>query len=285
MGLMAQFWQGNPVMVDYVPSGAVSSGDVVVVNDLPAVCHRPIDASALGSLAVGGGVYLVTADTSYPPGTRVYWDPTTSEVTGGGSSKALPFGYVVGGATPRLDDAAGTALAVFHSPLPSGTIVYNLGAGASDTLTNLTAETAFATAVTIPAASLVAGDVIRVRAAIEVTGQNSTNTHTFKVKISTASGVFTQIVTTGAVNAPSGDLALIDLDVLFTAVGASGSCYALGFQGFGVPGTATLSPCLLTTTAINTAIAVTIEVTCTQSAQSTSNIAQLLELTATKLRK
>ena len=49
----ATFVHGNPVMVDYTPSGTtVSAGQVVVVNGYPLIAHKDIADGELGALSV-----------------------------------------------------------------------------------------------------------------------------------------------------------------------------------------------------------------------------------------
>jgi len=288
---MAAFIRGKPIMQDYDPGAtAVAAGDVIVIGDLPCVAHCQIPAftgaTTKDALAVGGGIYQMTADAAIPTGEYVYWDPTNSKVTQTSGGNCVPFGWIVGGANDVLSDSGPVSSAyvcsVLHEPAPGGSsLVYNLGAAASDTITNTNADTAFATTTIIPAGSLVAGDVVTVKVFAKVTGQNSTNTHLLKLKISTAANTFTTVIATAATNAAANTLAVIEADLIFTAVGASGSFYAAGAQGFG----AAPAPADLVATNCNTALAITVEATSTASAASTSNVIQLLELNVVKKRK
>ena len=144
---MAQFWQGTPLMVDYTPGSAVNSGDVVIVGNIPCVCHRPIAASALGSLAVALGAYIMAADAAYGDGTAVFWDTAKQQVTTTPSSTTYPFGTVVGGPSNSLSDGGSTGAAglclVFHLPegvFAAGTILGK--PGTTLTLYGLLAESA-----------------------------------------------------------------------------------------------------------------------------------------------
>lgn len=119
---MAQFWSGTPTMIDYIPpTNAVNSGDVVVVNNCPFVCHRPIAVGALGSLSTGGGVYIVAADAAYAPGTRVVWDTAKQQISTDVTTTAYDFGVLVGGPLFQLSDGGPTGAAglclVYHCPL------------------------------------------------------------------------------------------------------------------------------------------------------------------------
>lgn len=289
---MTVFRVGRPIMMPYLPASSYSAGDVIVIGNQPFVAHLdnpPYSGGTLilGNLACRGGVYQMTADQNYYPiGTYVYWDPTALKVTAASAANCVPFGWIVGLANGLLSDTtASTTVFVLHDPSDDTGLVLSLGATANDNVTNTSSETAFATTAVIPAATLVPGDVIHVRACVLVTAQNSTNTNNVKLKISTAANTFTSVITTGAVNAAANALCIIDADLVFTAVGASGACYATGDQAFGAQGTATRSVAYLANTAINTNLAVTIEVTDTQSAASTGNVTQLVELLVEKRRK
>jgi hypothetical protein len=70
--------------------------------------------------------------------------------------------------------------------------------------------------------------VINVKAVALVSAQNSTNTNNYKLKITTAANTFTALVTAGAKNLAANGLCVIDVDLIFTAVGASGSVTTAG---------------------------------------------------------
>src|SRR5690606_17968318 len=105
---------GNPLMIDYTPSGAdVSAGDVVMVGDYPCVAHKDIADGELGALAAGGGVYILEKDGTTGPvfsaGEDVAWDDSGElavELAGG-----YHFGWSPAGA--GTNDA--TVIAV-HAP-------------------------------------------------------------------------------------------------------------------------------------------------------------------------
>lgn len=290
MAVMASFVSGKPIMHTYDPgSGTFNAGDVIVIGNAPFVAHEDDPQFTGGTkrdaLACRGGIYDMTADgATYPCGTYVYWDPTANKVTGASAGNCVPFGWVVGQSTGRLDDTTlSTSVRVLHDPSDDTGQVLSLGATANDNITNTNSETAFLTTCTLPAASLVAGDVLHVRAFGIVNGQNSTNTNTVKLKISTAANTFTAILNTGAINAAANAVFIIDTDLIFTSVGNTGNFYATGDSAFGAaPSRAGF---LLGNTTINTSIAVTIEVTDTQSAASSGNNCQLMELLVEKRRK
>jgi len=108
----ANFRSGSPVMADYTPGGAISAGDVVVVDDLACVAHVDIAASALGAVAVGGGIYSVTGDAAIVAGSKVWWNDTANKVTETASTHKI-FGYVAPGSSCAGD---GSAVDVVHKP-------------------------------------------------------------------------------------------------------------------------------------------------------------------------
>ena len=70
--------------VDYTPSADVAAGDVVVQGDLVGVATRPIAASTLGALAVGGVFDFPKATgvgKAIAAGKKVYWDVTNKQAT------------------------------------------------------------------------------------------------------------------------------------------------------------------------------------------------------------
>lgn len=90
----ATFEHGKPVMVDYTPGGAVTAGDVVVIGNVPMIAHSSIAANALGAMAAGGGVYMVTGDALIAAGKKVYWNDSANKVTETSTSNKL-FGVTV----------------------------------------------------------------------------------------------------------------------------------------------------------------------------------------------
>lgn len=79
----ARFKRGEDVlMANYTPSGAdVAVGDVVIVNDLVGICHRPIVDGELGALGVAGGIYEVAGDAAIAAGVHVYWVAASSKIS------------------------------------------------------------------------------------------------------------------------------------------------------------------------------------------------------------
>lgn len=99
----AQFVHGDPLMLDYTPSGAdVACGEVVVVGDLPRVAHSDIEDGVLGSLAARGGVYKMAkasgVGTAIAAGKRVCWKASDSTITETqGANKIFGFSAAAAG--------------------------------------------------------------------------------------------------------------------------------------------------------------------------------------------
>ena len=110
----ATFINGEPLMVEYTPSGSdVTGGDVIVTNGIVRIAHADIDDGDLGHLACGGGLYDVTADAAIAVGKRVYWDDSANKVTEtAGTNKR--FGYCV-----EASSADGDVIQCIHQPGPS----------------------------------------------------------------------------------------------------------------------------------------------------------------------
>jgi hypothetical protein len=115
---------GNPVMIDYTPSGGnVAVGQVVLIGSVTAntagtgalamIAHRPITNNTLGALAGGGGVYDVVNLNNAANGAKVYWEDTNNKVTTVSTNNAL-FGFIV---TNGGGGANSTARAL-HKPYP-----------------------------------------------------------------------------------------------------------------------------------------------------------------------
>lgn len=111
MPLEATLYSGDPQMADHTPGSAVAAGQVVIVGRTPRIAHQPIAANELGALAVGGGIYTVTAGSGadIPDGRKVFWDDTNNVVTETASGN-LAFGFTVAAITKS------TSGPVLHRP-------------------------------------------------------------------------------------------------------------------------------------------------------------------------
>ena len=108
----AEFVHGNPLMVDHTPTGAVTNGDVIVMQDSIRIAHLDITATKLGALAAGGAVYKLNKNTSQAmtDGEILYWNDTANELTTTASTHKK-FGVA---AQTKL--AADTAIWAQHIP-------------------------------------------------------------------------------------------------------------------------------------------------------------------------
>ena len=101
-------------VIDYTPASAVSSGDVVVLQDLVGVARADIAANALGSLVVRGNVSFpksTGSSTAIAQGTGLYWDAGSEVVTATKSSNK-PIGPAAAAAT----DSAATVDVLLGQP-------------------------------------------------------------------------------------------------------------------------------------------------------------------------
>lgn len=285
-------------MEQYTPAAAALSGDVLIVNDMAAIQGEDNppngqDGVRQGSVCIHGGLYWALCDSTAPAiGQPVFWSVSGSVVTLTASGN-YPLGECVSGPNdglvPLLSAAApsiaGSCFFRFDPGFAAGAEsgYYNLGAAASDTVTNTNAATAFATTAIIAAGDLEVGDEIHVRVTVAITGQNSTNTNLFLTKITTGPvNTLTAVVNSGALNMAANTAYVADLDIAITAIGASGAFNAFGVQG----GNAALTPFTpVLNTAINTLLPITLEVTDQQSAISAGNVAQIVQFDVVKKRK
>jgi hypothetical protein len=102
---LVTFRHGNPVMVDYTPSGGnVAEGDVVLIGTvatnntagysaIACVAHRPIVNNEKGSVAAGGGVYQAVNLNNAANGAVVFWDGANKVTTV--TNTLAKFGYII----------------------------------------------------------------------------------------------------------------------------------------------------------------------------------------------
>ncbi len=177
---------------------------------------------------------------------------------------------------PMMSNGDGTLV-----PVIAGTgNVLKAGPTGTDTLSALAAETAFASKLTIAANSLQVGDIIKVRIDCIATAVNSTNTFIRKLKIGTNANLTssspTTIATQATVNPTANDIAFFDVELVVTAIGATGKMTATGYYGQGTPGSVTNLPVYLASFTVDTTVTEYLGVTCTQSANNAGNVDQLV---------
>lgn len=261
--------------IDYTPSVATTGGQLVVQNDLVGIAPDDIAANAKASLMVEGMPSLPKDSSVFAVGDPIYWDDTNNQ------AKADPsVGKYIGFAAL----AAVTGDARVHVKLDPGAnfsrdLLY-ASVAASAAVSNTVAETAFDKSVSIPADTLRAGDVIRVRAQVVATATNATDTLDVQLRLGT-----TDIVATGAVDVANGDIGYIDFDVTIRTIGAGGTMVGAGVVALGVPGTVTAKPKFLASTAIDTTAAISVNVSATWSVANAGNSCRLDVMNVQLIRK
>jgi predicted RecA/RadA family phage recombinase len=272
----AVFYQEGD-QLDYTPASAVTAGDVVTQGDAALVAVADIPANRKGAL-VAEGVFKfpksTTVGSAIPMGKRVFWDATNKVATlstGGGANKILGLTTAA-----TVDSDAVVPVKLFATgdqiPLRYAAVV------ASSAVTNTTAETAFDKSHTIPANTLQAGDVLKIRGQVIAPATNSTDTLTLKLKIGA-----TVIVATAAVDVANNDIGYFDATVVVRTNGAGGTIVAAGEQALGTPGTVTGKPFNLASTAIDTTVDQLISVTATWSVANAGDSCRLDLLTVERL--
>lgn len=144
---------------------------------------------------------------------------------------------------------------------------------------NTTTEAAFDKSVPIAANSVAAGDCFHIRAAVNVSDNNGSDTLTLRVLMGTV-----ELVTTAAVDVADADVGYFDIMVTIRTIGASGTLVATGVQALGVPGTVTAKPFRKGSTTIDTTAAMDITVLADWSAAHADNECNLESLTVQRFR-
>lgn len=116
------FRHGEPVMVDYTPSGGnVALGQVVLLGSVTAntagtgamavIAHHAITNATQGAVAAGGGVYECVNLNNAAVGAKVYWEDTNNKVTTVSTNNAM-FGFIVANG----GGGANSTCRVLHKP-------------------------------------------------------------------------------------------------------------------------------------------------------------------------
>lgn len=155
-----------------------------------------------------------------------------------------------------------------------GRLLY-VNTAASTAITNSTAETAFSTSHTIPANSLLAGTVLKIRYQGIATATNSTDTLTVRLRIGGLTGTVLHAHT--ATDVANNDVWQGWYDVVIRTVGASGTMVGFGARknAPAAEGTATWQDDILASTTIDTTAAQTINVTGQWSVANAGNSCRL----------
>lgn len=83
----ATMWSDDGA-IDYTPTAAVTGGDVVVLGSIVAVAVDDIAANVKGAVVIDGIFKVPKITGAITVGSKVYWDPAGTPVTGDASSGA-----------------------------------------------------------------------------------------------------------------------------------------------------------------------------------------------------
>lgn len=271
--------------IDYTPGSALSAGQIVQIKaaggrSLVGVATTAIATSVQGALQVKGLFKVKTGSVTFLVGEEVWWDDTNNTAVVAGDANAdfylgiacpLSSGDSTTASTSGTDDYTVVAL---NEGIPRGSASLEYSSIAeSAEVENTTTETAFDKSYTIPANTLKAGDILRVKACAFVVDNNSTDTLTLRLKIGS-----TTIIATAAVDVADNDVGLIEADILIRTIGGSGTLVAYGTQGLGVPGTVTAKLFRKASTAVDTTATQAITVTAEWSVAHADNEVSLTAL-------
>lgn len=233
--------------IGFIEEAALAADDYKVV-----VLHsKPGTQFGVAAAAISKGAYVYPAAsgkvTSINSG-KARWIAATAATADGDIIELIPYaGSFLGGAIT----AASTAIA-------SSAVIG-----------------AFDQSVSVPANSLKAGDVLRIRAAVGGVGVTGTPTLVITLKFGTVT-----IKATAATTTAANDVPYIECDfVIRTATTAVAS----GITIMGVPGTGVPTPFIMASTTVDLAVANDITVSATWSASSASNTCRLDVLDVQKI--
>jgi hypothetical protein len=160
------------------------------------------------------------------------------------------------------------------SPLLYGSIA------ASTTVSNtVSTEQFYDVTYSVPANTLRDGDVLRIRGHVVVSAVASTDTLTVKVYLGAA-----LLLATLALDSTASDVVMFDILVKVRTDGASGTIVANGMRANGPVATATFTPYVLASTALDTTVANIIRASSTWSATSATCTSALQDLSVELLR-
>lgn len=222
------------------------------------------------------GTRTMVAAGAISTGSKVY-------AAAAGKVNDVPAGAYIGVALEAASgDGAEIEVMAEASAGGAGLLIATVAAGA-DHENTITEAVMAGGSMAIPANTLKAGDVLRVRAALKVTDNNSTDTLTTVLRFGAAALTGTAVVTTAAVDSADNDVVYFDADIVIREIGASGKFAACGVQANGVPGTVTAKPFVLAETAIDTTVENFISVTSDWSVAHADNEVNLEVFTVSRL--
>lgn len=158
---------------------------------------------------------------------------------------------------------------------------------ATDTVTNTTDETVFSKTLSVPAETLRVGDRIRGSAQVTVVDANSSDTFAFAVYLGPTAAPKTGLllVDSTAYDASDNDVMTLAFELEVTAIGAGSTASftggGLSYRNAQTAVSKSRSFAKATDAQVSTFADNVIAVSCTQSAQSTGNIARLDSLAFT----
>ena len=250
--------------VDATAAGGVADG--VVIRDCSSGEEVPV------ALFNAGGTFEVMASGAFSAGAMLYAQAS-------GKVDDIPTGPCVlraleaATATGDIIEAIVTAAGRTHGLLYVNT-------AASSAVSNTTVETAFDVSTSVPANTLKAGDVIRIKGQGIATATNSTDTLAINVKVGSVT-----ILAIAAVDVANNDVFEFDMDIVVRTVGASGTIVGHGQSAvLGAAGTATVRPRILASSTLDTTAAVGFTVTATWSVANAGNSCRLDILSVERIR-
>lgn len=77
----ATYVSGNPVVIDYTPSGAATAGDVVIQGLVPGIVQTDLEANQLGSLRVFGSIERFTTAATFDVMDMAFYNADSKTIT------------------------------------------------------------------------------------------------------------------------------------------------------------------------------------------------------------
>jgi predicted RecA/RadA family phage recombinase len=248
----------------YTPAAALDGGSVVLLPDgRVGVTLTAIAAGILGSVVTEGILDFNSASaTVFAEGEDVFWDATNFLAVPAGDANAS---YRVGRAIRAK--VSGDLVVRVNINQASGLALRQVITANGTAVTNTTTETVMAS-FAIPAGALKQGRIIDYFAAAIATATNGTDTFRYRVRLGGVAG--SVVADTGAIDLANNDVGVIAGQVVVREDGASGSIVGAAHGMLKTTGFNTL----LDATSVDTTAALTLVLTCTQSAASASNSAR-----------
>ena len=88
MAQTAATYYSDDDSIDYTPTSAVTGGDVVVLGSIVGVAVDDIAANTKGAIVIDGVFKVPKVSGAITVGSKIYWDPAGTPVTGDASSGA-----------------------------------------------------------------------------------------------------------------------------------------------------------------------------------------------------